>query len=67
MAALRFLTGEEVEMLTGYKQKSRQARRLAGLGIPFVINAGGRPVVQADRLTFSQASAELCQQRLGRS
>ena len=38
MAALRFLTGEELEMLTGYKQKSRQARKLIGLNIPFILN-----------------------------
>lgn len=51
MASMRFLTTEELEALTGYKQKARQARYLTGLGIPFTLNATGRAVVLADRLS----------------
>ncbi len=49
---MKFLTNEEVEALTGYRQKKRQAEMLASQGIPFVVNATGRVVVQADRLDF---------------
>ena len=56
---MRFLTNEELEALTGYKQKARQAEYLAGLGIPFVINATGRVVVLADRLDFRPKGQEL--------
>ena len=56
MVSLRFLTNEEVEVLTGYKQKKRQAEWLACQGISFKVNAIGRVVVLADRLDFRRPS-----------
>lgn len=55
MAALEmnsglWLTPEEVEELTGdakpCKRRSTQCRRLAEMGIPFITNYGGRPLVE---------------------
>ena len=40
-----FLTAEEIAHLTGRKLKSRQIEWLRGSGVPFYVNAGGRPVV----------------------
>lgn len=40
-----FLTAEEVAELTGYKRHKNQAVRLAEIGIPFIPNAAGRPIV----------------------
>ncbi|MEF2265388.1 DUF4224 domain-containing protein [Janthinobacterium sp. LS2A] len=40
-----FLTAEDVAVLTGRKLKSLQAQALRAMGIPFFINAIGRPVV----------------------
>ena len=56
---MKFLTNEEVEALTGYKQKARQAEYLAGLGVPFVINSNGRVVVLAERLDFRPRAQQL--------
>ena len=53
MAAMRFLDKEELEALTGYKQKKRQTVWLASNHIPFKVNALGVPVVLADRLADS--------------
>lgn len=40
-----FLTPEELAVLTGRKLKSYQIEALRRMGIPFFINAIGRPVV----------------------
>ena len=40
-----FLTQSDVENLTGRKRKSCQVDALRVMGIPFHINAAGRPVV----------------------
>lgn len=43
----RFLTNEEVASLTGRKVRRLQIEALKAMGIPFHINAVGRPVVVA--------------------
>lgn len=48
MAPLRFLTGEELRVLTGYKQAKKQIELLTLRQIPFNIDAYGRPVVYAE-------------------
>lgn len=40
-----FLSSEELAVLTGHKLKSYQIEALRGMGIPFFVNAIGRPVV----------------------
>lgn len=40
-----FLNDHELETLTGRKYKSRQVDALRSMGLPFWINAAGRPVV----------------------
>ncbi len=46
-AETRFLTSAEVAILTGRKVRRLQCEALRAMGIPFVINAIGRPVVTA--------------------
>ncbi|WP_260466815.1 DUF4224 domain-containing protein [Pandoraea apista] len=40
-----FLTREEVVYLTGRQVKTKQAETLRRMGVPFFLNAGGRPIV----------------------
>jgi len=40
-----FLTEDEIGMLTGRKVKKLQVEQLRSMGIPFYVNAVGRPVV----------------------
>lgn len=40
-----FLTPEEVAELTGRKLKNKQILALAKMGIPYFVNAAGRPIV----------------------
>ncbi len=40
-----FLTQQEVEYLTGRRVKAKQAEILRRMGVPFFLNAGGRPIV----------------------
>ncbi len=40
-----FLTREEVVYLTGRQVKTKQAEMLRRMGVPFFLNAGGRPIV----------------------
>lgn len=40
-----FLTAEELHELTGYTQRARQIAQLRKMGVPFFVNAAGRPVV----------------------
>lgn len=43
-----YLTPDELEILTGYKRPADQARWLERQGVPFSLNARGRPVVRRD-------------------
>lgn len=45
METRMFLTQEEVSELTGRKVKSKQISALAKMGIPYFVNAAGRPIV----------------------
>ena len=40
-----FLAQDDVAILTGKKKKSCQVDQLRDMGIPFYINAAGRPIV----------------------
>lgn len=40
-----FLTEIELRDLTGRKLKRRQVEALAKMGVPYLINAAGRPIV----------------------
>lgn len=40
-----FLTDEDLHELTGYVHRAKQVAQLRRMGIPFFINAAGRPVV----------------------
>lgn len=42
---LPFLEPDAVALLTGYRQKGKQIEQLRVMGIPFRINAAGRPIV----------------------
>jgi hypothetical protein len=44
------LTASEVIQLTGYKAPSKQIAFLRSNGIPYIVNAAGRPVVPSDVL-----------------
>jgi hypothetical protein len=46
-----FLSADDLILLTGYKRPADQARWLEEHGIPFTINARGRPVVPRDMAT----------------
>lgn len=48
---MSLLSAPEVIRLTGYKMPSKQIAFLRTNGIPFIVNAAGRPVVPADVLT----------------
>lgn len=57
-----FLTPEEIAVLTGYTRKAEQRRELESLGIRFLVNHTGRPIVMRALLfehfgTSSQRSA----------
>lgn len=43
-----FLSREEIEFITQCKQKSRIVEQLNKMGIPYVTNAHGYPVVRRD-------------------
>lgn len=45
-----FLTDPELAILTGRRWRSRQIDALRKMGIPFVVNAAGRPVVTKSAL-----------------
>jgi len=40
-----FIKPEEIRVLTGFAQKGKQIEQLRRMGIPFFVNAAGRPVV----------------------
>lgn len=48
-----FLTDEEVGRLTGLKRKSAQVAWLRKSGIPFRVNAAGRPIICRSQLDGS--------------
>lgn len=45
-----FLTAEELAELTGRKIKSKQIEALRRMGLPFHVNAVGKPVVPASAI-----------------
>ncbi|PTR17461.1 uncharacterized protein DUF4224 [Nitrosospira sp. Nsp2] len=49
-----FLTPEEIATLTGRKLKGAQVAQLRTMGIPFYVNAVGRPVVVRSALESKQ-------------
>lgn len=49
-----FLTPDEVSQLTGRGQKSLQIEALAQMGIPYYVNASGRPVVPSAAITGNE-------------
>lgn len=53
-----FLDDEELFQLTGRRQKARQIEQLRRMGIPFWINAGGRPVVTRAALEGKKDAAK---------
>jgi sugar/nucleoside kinase (ribokinase family) len=40
-----FLSEEELETLTGFRRKSKQIAQLKQMGVAFLVNACGHPVV----------------------
>ncbi|WP_258194550.1 DUF4224 domain-containing protein [Janthinobacterium sp. PAMC25594] len=52
-----FLTADDVAILTGRKLKSLQVKALRTMGIPFFINAIGRPVVARTAVDGKTAAA----------
>jgi hypothetical protein len=40
-----FLSDEDLRELTGYAHKAKQVAQLRRMGLPFFVNAAGRPVV----------------------
>lgn len=47
---MNLLTAPEVVLLTGYKMPAKQIEFLRSNGIPFIVNAAGKPVVPANVL-----------------
>jgi hypothetical protein len=50
MSTTPWLNAEEVRELTGLKRWSAQARALSRIGVPFTLNAQGRPLVERARV-----------------
>lgn len=46
-----FLSEEELQFITGRKQKARIVEQLNVMGIPFVTNGNGFPIVRRDYTT----------------
>jgi hypothetical protein len=40
-----FITDEDLRELTGYTHRAKQVAQLRRMGIPFFVNAAGRPIV----------------------
>lgn len=53
-----FLSEEELRVLTGRTQKSKQVEQLRKMGIPFFFNAAGRPVVSTQVVNGMKPAAE---------
>lgn len=58
MMASTFLNSEELFALTGRKLRSYQIEALRRMGIPFFVNAIGRPVVARSAVEGSKAAAK---------
>jgi len=54
-----FLTPDDVAILTGKKRKSCQVDWLRSEGIPFYINANGRPVVTKAALNCQETERDV--------
>jgi len=54
-----FLAPDDVAILTGKKKKSCQVDQLRFMGIPFYINAAGRPVVTKAALNCLETECDL--------
>lgn len=54
-----FLTPEDVAVLTGRRSKSRQIATLRSMGVPFLVNGNGHPIVARSAIDGAgKASAE---------
>lgn len=53
-----FLSKAEIEFLTGRKQKSLVIEQLNAMGIPFMQNANGYPIVRRDYDTVKSRTAK---------
>lgn len=56
-ATATFLTADDLATLTGRKIKSLQVQALRKMGVPFFINAVGRPVVTRTAIEGKAAPA----------
>jgi hypothetical protein len=54
-----FLDDGDLERLTGYVRPSRQIEWLKANGIPFTVNARGRPAVRRDLAEMDVSEPEL--------
>ena len=54
-----FLDDDDLRRLTGYKRPADQARWLERQGVPFTMNARGRPVVRKDMDKTAVTAPEL--------
>ena len=53
-----FLSSTDICDLTGRKTKSKQIEMLRKMGLPFFINAAGKPIVPATAIEGKKTSAE---------
>lgn len=54
-----YLDHAELQVLTGYKRAADQIRWLEENGVPYSVNAQGRPVVRKDMETATNSAPEL--------
>lgn len=54
-----FLDDSDIERLTGYVRPSKQIEWLTVKGVPFTVNARGRPVVRRDMAEMAIPEPEL--------
>ena len=53
-----FLDDDELYILTGYHWRSKQVAELRRMGIPFRVNAAGRPAVARSAIEGAKPKAE---------
>ena len=53
-----FLSQQDIEILTGYKSRNKQARWLAGNGIRFLLAGNGKIVILQSEIEHHLCSAE---------
>lgn len=58
MSELRFLTCDELALITGKVKYSAQRHELALMGIPFRLNSKGAPVVHVDDVRPGRADID---------